>query len=88
MLCQLTRTHPSLLLHPLDFLGGDDIKELSFFPAMNLHGEEKVKLVGDILSIYAEYFTIVPMGEHARALSQKKGLAAVEPKFRSVAMQS
>lgn len=88
MLCQLTRTHPSLLLHPLDFLGGDDVKELSFFPAMNLHGEEKIKLVGDILRIYSEYFTIVPMGEHARALSQKKDLAVVEPKFRSVAMQS
>jgi hypothetical protein len=36
LLCRLTRTNPSLLLHPLDFLGGDDIQELAFFPAMNL----------------------------------------------------
>lgn len=84
VLCKLTRTHPSLLLHPLDFLGGDDVKELSFFPAMNLRGEEKVKLVSDVLAIYSNYFTIVPMGRHARTLSQKKDLAAVEPKFRSV----
>ena len=32
MLCKLTRTPPSILLHPLDFLGGDDEKDLSFFP--------------------------------------------------------
>jgi hypothetical protein len=72
-----------LLLHPLDFLGRDDTKELSFFPAMNLRGEEKVKLVSDILSIYLDYYTIVPMGEHARVLSQKKDMAAIKPNFRS-----
>jgi hypothetical protein len=86
VLCQLTRTYPSLLLHPLDFLGGDDVKELSFFPAMNLRGEEKVKLVSDVLGIYSEYFTIVPMGEHARAIAHEKDIPAVEPKFRSVTM--
>jgi peptidoglycan-N-acetylglucosamine deacetylase len=85
MLCQLTRTHPSLLLHPLDFLGGDDVKELSFFPAMNLCGEEKVKLVSNILDIYSKYFTIVPLGRHASALSQKKDIVLIEPNFRSVA---
>jgi peptidoglycan/xylan/chitin deacetylase (PgdA/CDA1 family) len=84
-LCQLTRTHPSLLLHPLDFLGGNDVKELAFFPAMDLQGEEKVKLVSDILSIYAEYFTIVPMGRHARSISGESHIQTVEPKFRSVA---
>lgn len=88
VLCQLTHTQPSLLLHPLDFLGGDDVKELSFFPAMNLRGEEKVKLVSDVLGIYSEYFTIVPMGEHARAISQQKEIAAIEPKFRSIPMRS
>jgi hypothetical protein len=72
-------------MHPLDFLGGDDIKELSFFPAMNLRGEEKVELVSDILSIYSGYFTIVPMGRHARAISQESDVQIVEPKFRSVA---
>jgi len=87
MLCQLTHTCPSLLLHPLDFLGGDDVKELSFFPAMNLGGVEKVKLVSDILSIYSEYFKIVPMREHARTLSQEKDLVEVKPQFRSVTIR-
>jgi peptidoglycan-N-acetylglucosamine deacetylase len=83
MLCKLTRTQPSLLLHPLDFLGGDDIKELSFFPAMNLRGEEKVRLVSDILRIYSDYFTIVPMRQHARAMSEKKSIQVLEPNFRT-----
>jgi hypothetical protein len=87
MLCRLTNTHPSLLLHPLDFLGGDDVKELSFFPAMNLQAEEKIKLVSDILSIYSSYFTIVPMGRHARAISQEGHVQTVEPKFRSVTIR-
>jgi peptidoglycan/xylan/chitin deacetylase (PgdA/CDA1 family) len=84
MLCKLTQTHPSLLLHPLDFLGGNDIKELSFFPAMNLHSEEKIKLVSDILCIYSDYFTIVPLREHARTLFHGNNMSTVEPKFRSV----
>jgi hypothetical protein len=87
-LCQLTHTQPSLLLHPLDFLGGDDVKELAFFPAMNLRGEEKIKLVSDILNIYSEYFTIVPMREHARSLSQEKNISKIEPKFRTLAQST
>jgi hypothetical protein len=86
MLCRLTQTRPSLLLHPLDFLGGDDIKQLSFFPAMNLQNEEKIKLVSDILKIYSDYFTIVPMGRHAHSISQESHIQTVEPKFRSVAI--
>jgi peptidoglycan/xylan/chitin deacetylase (PgdA/CDA1 family) len=34
-LCKLTNTAPSFLLHPLDIIGGDKIKDLKFFPGMN-----------------------------------------------------
>jgi len=84
MLCRLTRTQPSLLLHPLDFLGGDEIKELSFFPAMNLRSAEKVKLVSDILSIYSDYYAVVPMYEHVHALSQEGEMITVRPNFKSI----
>jgi peptidoglycan/xylan/chitin deacetylase (PgdA/CDA1 family) len=80
-LCQLTHTSPSLLLHPLDFLGCDDIKELSFFPAMNLPSEKKIKLVSQVLNIYSDHFTIIPLGELVRTLSQENGIVTVEPKF-------
>ena len=83
-LCQLTQTHPSLLLHSLDFLGGDEIKELAFFPAINLLGEEKVRLVGDMLSIYSAHYKVVPMIEHARAIEGQQDLASIKPAFRSM----
>ena len=35
-LCRLTGVAPSLLLHPLDFLGGDEEQDLAFFPAMGM----------------------------------------------------
>ncbi len=64
-MCRLTGTNPSLLLHPLDFLGCDDIKELAFFPAMNLSSEKKLDLVGEIIRLYASYFNVLTMQQHA-----------------------
>lgn len=80
-LCRMTNTSPSILLHPLDFLGKDDISELSFFPAMNLESGEKLKLVGDVLKIYMDRYSIVPMRELARSLSQQNKLSTLEPRF-------
>ena len=40
-MCLWTNTPPSILLHPLDFLGYEDISTLSFFPGMKLSGEVK-----------------------------------------------
>ena len=79
LLCRMTGTQPSLLLHPLDFLGHDDVDELAFFPAMDLSGTQKVQLVSDVLSIYARHFTIVPMREHARSVAQKGNLRLLVP---------
>jgi peptidoglycan/xylan/chitin deacetylase (PgdA/CDA1 family) len=81
ILCKLTRTQPSLLLHPLDFISGNDIKELSFFPAMDLHIDKKNKLVSDVISIYSEYFTIVPLHQLARTISQESHIRTIEPTF-------
>ena len=79
LLCRMTGTQPSLLLHPLDFLGHDDVDELAFFPAMDLSGTQKVQLVSDVLSIYARHFTIVSMREHARSVAQKGNLRLLVP---------
>ena len=73
-LCRLTGTEPSLLLHPLDFLGGDDVPALAFFPAMNLPGAKKVALVGEFLDTMARSFELVPMGRHADAVASRKRL--------------
>jgi len=81
-LCRMTHTSPSLLLHPLDFLGKEDVKELSFFPAMNLSYEKKYKVISEIIKIYSDRFTIIPLGVHARNLSQSKDIQNVEPQFK------
>src|SRR5205807_3394058 len=67
-LCRATGTAPSLLLHPLDFLGGEDVPELAFFPAMNLPARRKLDFVGKVLDLYASWFRVGPMARHAEAV--------------------
>ena len=59
--CRLTRTEPSILLHPLDFLTGRDCPELKFFPAMNLDPEVKERVALESLASLAKTFVVVPM---------------------------
>jgi peptidoglycan-N-acetylglucosamine deacetylase len=79
--CRRTGVEPSLLLHPLDFLGGDDVQQLAFFPAMNLPGAVKMQRVSEYLSDLAELFEVLPMGVHARALETRPDLPARTPDF-------
>ena len=68
-LCRLTRTPVSLLLHPLDFMDGEDAPPLKFFPAMAMPAERKLKLVSGFLREFKKRYDVVPMGEHARRLN-------------------
>ncbi|MGH7736968.1 MAG: polysaccharide deacetylase family protein [Candidatus Tyrphobacter sp.] len=65
-LCALTRTMPSLLLHPLDFLGAGEAAGLEFFPAMDSPGTRKRDFVATVLGEYARRFEVVAMDEAAR----------------------
>jgi hypothetical protein len=69
-LCRLRGIQPSLLLHPLDFLGCDDADELSFFPAMNLSSKKKMGVVSKVVDLYSNQFHVVTLQQHARALSK------------------
>jgi peptidoglycan-N-acetylglucosamine deacetylase len=71
-MCRLTKTPLSLLLHPLDFLSGEDAPELKFFPAMNLPIEKKLEFVSEILEMLGEKFKIVNMREHASLVQNDK----------------
>lgn len=64
-MCRISGIQPSLLLHPLDFLCGNDVSELNFFPAMNLPLESKLDFVGEVLSSLTEHFDVVSLAEHA-----------------------
>jgi hypothetical protein len=81
MMCKITGTPPSILLHPLDFLGCDDEKDLSFFPAMNLQSEKKMAVMDRIFSALTKSFEVVAMGEHARRIAAGPPLRTRVPRF-------
>ncbi|MCU0567276.1 MAG: polysaccharide deacetylase family protein [Oculatellaceae cyanobacterium Prado106] len=82
-LCKLTKTQPSLLLHPLDFLGCDDVPELAFFPAMNQPTHKKLRVLRKTLQMLAQEFTVVPVGYHARMVLETRHLPVKDPKPKS-----
>lgn len=77
-MCRTTGTPLSLLLHPLDFLSGEDAPELKFFPAMNLPIEEKLKRVGEILDAFSAKFKVVNMREHAAESVRTENLKSLD----------
>jgi hypothetical protein len=74
-MCRATGLAPSLLLHPLDFLGHDDEPDLGFFPAMSMRAADKVAFTRSILADFARAFRVVPMAEHAAALARSESLS-------------
>lgn len=80
-LCRLTGTEPSILLHPLDFLGADDDKDLSFFPAMGLPSAKKLAIVDACLRILKEEFEVLSLERHARRLAGQTDLRSRTPVF-------
>lgn len=80
--CRLTGTQPSILLHPLDFMGGEDCPPLAFFPGMDIARERKLEIVSDLLEILAAKHETVTMGEHARrAAATRDALPTLAPVF-------
>jgi hypothetical protein len=68
-LCRLTATTPSLLLHPLDFMGSDDDDDLAFFPGMDLPSSRKMALLDEFMN----------MTGFAADVAQRKDLKVLEP---------
>jgi hypothetical protein len=71
-LCRLFRVEPSILLHPLDFMGSEDTDRLAFFPAMRRPSGEKVKAAGEFFAILTKRFRCVSMGEHATVIAGRR----------------
>ena len=78
-MCRVTGTEPSLLLHPLDFLGCADVPELPFFPAMKLDTTRKLGLLNRLLRGLHARYTVVSLGEQARRLQENSSLAVHSP---------
>ncbi|MFN7920580.1 MAG: polysaccharide deacetylase family protein [Bryobacteraceae bacterium] len=85
--CRAAGVAPSVLLHPLDFLGADDgIDELSFFPAMKLPAAKKLAVLDRTFDILQRDHYCVTMQEHAYSVTGARRAveapvrATVEPK--------
>ncbi len=73
LMCKASSLAPSMLLHPLDFLGKDDVTDLDFFPAMNLPGAQKRRFLSRMLGLYARSFDVVNMARRANWLVSGDG---------------
>lgn len=74
-LCRVTGVAPSLLLHPLDFLGSDDNTRLGFFPAMRVPAAAKIEIVDRALELLGKHYTIATMRDHAAAIAAHGNVA-------------
>lgn len=76
-MCKLRGVEPSLLLHPLDFLGEEDDPDLAFFPAMDLGAKRKCEFLREVLEIYQRQFDVVTMREHASRIATRTGIPEI-----------
>ena len=80
-MCRITRTEPSLLLHPLDFMGGEDDTDLAFFPAMNMATDKKIDLMHGFFDLLEKHFTPMPIGQYIAQMDEANTLTQYTPKF-------
>jgi hypothetical protein len=78
-MCRLLKVEPSILLHPLDFLGGEDVPRLRFFPSMRMTGEQKIAVVNRCLDSLTRLFDVRPVGEHAAIAATRNNLMEIKP---------
>jgi hypothetical protein len=78
-LCRLTATSPSLLLHPLDFMGSDDDGDLAFFPGMDLPSSHKMALLGEFIRSFTSRYRVMNMTGFAANVTQREDLEVLEP---------
>lgn len=72
-MCSATGIEPSLLLHPLDLLCGEDAPALKFFPGMGLPLDRKLEFLSWILGQFAARFNVVSMIDHANSVRERLG---------------
>jgi peptidoglycan-N-acetylglucosamine deacetylase len=76
--CSATRVEPSFLLHPLDFLGGEDVEAMKFFPGMSISAEKKLEFLNFVIDTMETRYDIFSMGEHVKAFRRRVNPASVE----------
>lgn len=82
-LCRKTRTSPSILFHPLDFLGREDDSDLEFFPGMNLARNHKLEVLSQCVRDLKRDFRITSLAEPTTEILRSSGnLRTYVPDFK------
>ena len=76
--CDAAGVAPSLLMHPLDFLGRDDVSDLAFFPGMDQTGAEKVDRMHRLLASLSDRYAVHAMGDFAGRCGAEAPLRPVD----------
>lgn len=79
--CRVTRTDPSLLLHPLDFMGSDDDSDLAFFPGMSMPSAVKLDRMSELVEVLREHFQPISLEEHIGIAERCERLREFRPNF-------
>lgn len=82
-MCRLTGTEPSLLLHPLDFMGAEDDNDLADFPGMRLPVAKKLELMATFVDRLTQSFDPVTMSQHINSIRRGHPLKNYAPEFSS-----
>lgn len=78
-LCRTSGVEPSLLLHPLDFLGNDEADGVAFFPGMRLPLKHKLSMIEWALEELKHTFQVVTMREHATKVARQTAVPVLSP---------
>lgn len=81
--CRAFGVQPSVLLHPLDFMGCDDLTVLENFPGMKLPAAKKLAIVDRVLGDLAASFDVMTMRDHAAALQDARPMVRRAPAFEA-----
>ncbi|MBC8343982.1 MAG: polysaccharide deacetylase family protein [Bacteroidetes bacterium] len=65
LMCHITRTRPSFLIHPLDVIGRDQIDQLAFFPGMNISSGQKAEVFKYVITRLKKNYKLGFMSTHA-----------------------
>jgi len=71
LMCRMTGVAPSILLHPLDFIGCDDVGELEFFPGMDMKAKDKIDIVDSVIREIEKHYKLTTMLNHVDATGGK-----------------
>lgn len=71
-MCKITNTPISLLLHTLDLIGGDQIKELALSPGMNVSSNKKIMIFKGVIGVLSQHYQVANMSQFCSFITENR----------------